>query len=488
MTDDAGGRVRAGGRVPACYRHPDRETYIRCTRCDRPICPDCMIAGPVGFQCPECVREGGSTPAGPRAPSLGGRLDRRGPLGHDGADRRSTSWSSSLQLALSRAVVNDLALIGWPASGRHRAGRRGRRRRVVPAGHRDVPARPGCSHIAVQHVRALRCSARRSRRSLGHGRFLVLYLLSALGGTAASYAFSGARHVVGRGVAGRSSGCSGAWSCWSASSCAATSRRCSSCSAINLVLGFVVPGIDWRGAPRRPGHRRRGGRGRWPTRRAAPRRTTWQVAGAVVVLAVVAVAGRRAGGPAQRAARLARRRCAAGATYAGTGCYPSVTTGRSPCATPSSSKRSAPRSARRAGGLAGVHPVDLSATSSTRWSTRTGLDPALVDDVIWGCVSQVGEQAVNVGRNAVLAAGWPESVPGVTLDRQCGSSQQALHFAAAGRDRRAVRRRGGRRRRVDVPGADAVHRRAGGRRCRSGRGCAPATTAATGQPGRRAPR
>ena len=62
---------------------------------------------------------------------------------------------------------------------------------------------------------------------------------------------------------------------------------------------------------------------------------------------------------------------------------------------------------------------------------RTGIDPAVVDDVVWGCVSQVGEQAINVGRNAVLAAGWPESVPGTTVDRQCGSSQQAVHFAAA---------------------------------------------------------
>ena len=62
---------------------------------------------------------------------------------------------------------------------------------------------------------------------------------------------------------------------------------------------------------------------------------------------------------------------------------------------------------------------------------RAEFDPAHVDDVIWGCVSQVGEQSWNVGRNAVLAAGWPESVPGATLDRQCGSSQQALHFAAA---------------------------------------------------------
>ena len=87
---------------------------------------------------------------------------------------------------------------------------------------------------------------------------------------------------------------------------------------------------------------------------------------------------------------------------------------------------------RRDGGLAGVHPVDLSAHVLDALVARNGLDPALVDDVIWGCVSQTGEQAVNVARNAALAAGWPEDVIGVTVDRQCGSSQQAVHFAAAG--------------------------------------------------------
>jgi acetyl-CoA acyltransferase len=86
---------------------------------------------------------------------------------------------------------------------------------------------------------------------------------------------------------------------------------------------------------------------------------------------------------------------------------------------------------RRKGGLAEVHPVDLSAHVLRALAARTGLDPAEVDDVVWGCVSQVGEQAWNVGRSAVLAAGWPESVPGSTVDRQCGSSQQAVHFAAA---------------------------------------------------------
>ncbi|POX38007.1 acetyl-CoA C-acyltransferase [Streptomyces sp. Ru73] len=84
------------------------------------------------------------------------------------------------------------------------------------------------------------------------------------------------------------------------------------------------------------------------------------------------------------------------------------------------------------GALSGVHPVDLSAHVLNALARRTGLDPALVDDVVWGCVSQVGEQAGCIGRYAVLAAGWPESVPGVTVDRQCGSSQQAVHQAAAG--------------------------------------------------------
>ena len=87
---------------------------------------------------------------------------------------------------------------------------------------------------------------------------------------------------------------------------------------------------------------------------------------------------------------------------------------------------------KRNGALKDVHPVDLSGHVLKALVERTGIDPALVDDVIWGCVTQAGEQGFNVGRNAVLAAGWPESVPGTTVDRQCGSSQQSLHFAAAG--------------------------------------------------------
>jgi acetyl-CoA acyltransferase len=87
---------------------------------------------------------------------------------------------------------------------------------------------------------------------------------------------------------------------------------------------------------------------------------------------------------------------------------------------------------RRNGKLKEWHPVDLAAETLNALVERTGLDPALVDDVVMGCVMQVGEQAANVARNAVLAAGWPEHVPGTTVDRQCGSSQQAAHFAAQG--------------------------------------------------------
>ncbi len=87
---------------------------------------------------------------------------------------------------------------------------------------------------------------------------------------------------------------------------------------------------------------------------------------------------------------------------------------------------------KRNGSLQDWHPVDLAAHTLRALVTRTGLDPALIDDVIMGCVMQVGDQAGNVGRNAVLAAGFPDTVPGTSVDRQCGSSQQALHFAAQG--------------------------------------------------------
>jgi acetyl-CoA C-acetyltransferase len=85
---------------------------------------------------------------------------------------------------------------------------------------------------------------------------------------------------------------------------------------------------------------------------------------------------------------------------------------------------------RRKGGLAEMHPVDMAAQVLTELIARTGADPSAVEDVIMGCVSQIGPQSVDIARNAWLSAGLPEGVPGVTIDRQCGSSQQAVHFAA----------------------------------------------------------
>src|ERR1700756_4665485 len=85
---------------------------------------------------------------------------------------------------------------------------------------------------------------------------------------------------------------------------------------------------------------------------------------------------------------------------------------------------------RRGGGLAGAHPADLGAHVITALLARTQADPGAVDDVVFGCVDTVGPQAGDIARTAWLAAGLPEAVPGVTVDRQCGPSQQAVHFAA----------------------------------------------------------
>jgi acetyl-CoA acetyltransferase family protein len=87
---------------------------------------------------------------------------------------------------------------------------------------------------------------------------------------------------------------------------------------------------------------------------------------------------------------------------------------------------------KRNGKLKNWHPVDLASEIMQKLVERNNLDPALIDDVVMGCVMQVGEQSLNVARSAVLAAGWPDTVPGTTVDRQCGSSQQAAHFAAQG--------------------------------------------------------
>ena len=132
---------------------------------------------------------------------------------------------------------------------------------------------------------------------------------------------------------------------------------------------------------------------------------------------------------------------------------------------------------KRNGRLKDWHPVDLAAETLNALVDRTGIDPGLVDDVVMGCVMQVGEQGVNIARNAVLAAGWPETVPGTTVDRQCGSSPAGRPLRRPGRDRRRLRRRRRRRRRGHDPRADG--RLDGGRQVRlpvRARRSAPATS------------
>jgi acetyl-CoA acyltransferase len=94
--------------------------------------------------------------------------------------------------------------------------------------------------------------------------------------------------------------------------------------------------------------------------------------------------------------------------------------------------RTASGKGKPGGALSGTHPVELLSAVLTALAERTGVAPGRIDDVITGCVAQVGEQSLNIGRQGVLAAGWPVSVPATTIDRQCGSSQQAAHFAAQG--------------------------------------------------------
>ena len=116
------------------------------------------------------------------------------------------------------------------------------------------------------------------------------------------------------------------------------------------------------------------------------------------------------------------------------------------------------------GALSDVHPQELLAQTLNRLAERTGIDPADVDDVIAGCVSQAGEQGANIARNAVLAAGWPIEVTGTTVNRFCGSGLQAINFARHGRGGRRPGSGGGRRRREHVARAHGRRRRRAGRR------------------------
>ena len=359
-----------------------------------------MIPASVGFQCPECVRAGNKNVR--RATTVfGGRVSD------------DPGWVSKLligmnvvfyvlQVAVGPTVEHHLWLIGGPA--------------FDPAIQQVVGVADGeyyrlltaaFLHGSVIHLAlnmyALYLFGPPLEAAFGRIRFAAVYFVSALGGSAASYAVSGPGQPS-LGASGAIFGLLGAY--------LVVSRKLQRDTTmvlvlllINFIYGFIVPRIDWRA--------HLGG----------------LIAGSLCAAAI-------AYAPEQAADRLAGRRHrrdgAAPPSGSCCGAPPSCRPADEPAGTPWSSTRSGRRSAGARAGCPASHPVDLSAHVLDALVARTGLDPALVDDVVWGCVSQTGEQAVNVGRNAALAAGWPEDVVGVTLDRQCGSSQQAVHFAAAG--------------------------------------------------------
>lgn len=235
--DDSSPR-REPQAVPTCYRHPQRETYIRCSRCDRYICPDCMIAAPVGFHCPECVREGAATVRQPRT-TLGGEVARTGDL--------ITKILIGMNLLVfigtwvaRQELVGRLALTGYAGFRDQLVGVfTGEYYRLLSAAflHTDF------FHIAL-NMYALWILGQLLEPVLGRARFIGLYVISALGGSAASLAALAPGQIA-YGASGAVFGLLGA--------VYVVNRRLGRDVSIvtvvlliNLVIGFVVPAIDWR--------------------------------------------------------------------------------------------------------------------------------------------------------------------------------------------------------------------------------------------------
>ncbi|MHB1740477.1 MAG: rhomboid family intramembrane serine protease [Actinomycetes bacterium] len=224
---------------PVCYRHPHRETYIRCSRCDRPICPDCMIAAPVGFQCPECVAEGRSAVRGART-VFGGRVTG------------DPAWVTKVLVAANVVVfvVQQMAgptftlrygmLSCLPVPGACQIG--------VASGQWYRLLTAAFLHLSLLHIGfnmlALWIIGPTVEAALGRVRYLTVYLLAALGGSVGSYLFSP--------LPGYAVGASGAiFGLFAAYFVIGRRLRLDISGVIviiviNLVLGFVLSGIDWR--------------------------------------------------------------------------------------------------------------------------------------------------------------------------------------------------------------------------------------------------
>jgi len=223
--------------VPVCYRHPDRETYIRCTRCERPICPDCMTSAAVGFQCPECVAEGRATT--PDVVSVLGTKPAERPL-----------------VTMVLIGLNVLAYVVQITSGTDAlsgldkiAAQYG----MWPAGialddqyYRLITAT--FLHASFLHIGfnmlVLWMLGPQLERILGHLRFTVLYLVAGLGGSVASFWFS-SPGIVGVGASGAIFGLMGAYVVVG-KKLRADIGQVLGLIAINVVIGFVAGGVDWR--------------------------------------------------------------------------------------------------------------------------------------------------------------------------------------------------------------------------------------------------
>ena len=244
MTDEV-----TGTPTSVCYRHPDRETYVRCTRCERPICPDCMRSASVGFQCPSCVAEGKASVRRPQA-AFGGTAHEQ-PL---------VTWTVMGLCALFFLLTSGaMAGFGGELSPLFR------RLALVPTGLLYGEGREvvegvaqgqyyrlltamflhfGVFHLAF-NMYALYLVGPALERALGRLRFASLYLLSGLGGSAASYAL-GTTNKIAAGASGAVFGLFAAF--WVLEQ--RRGRDASGITAligINLVIGFVVPNIDWLG-------------------------------------------------------------------------------------------------------------------------------------------------------------------------------------------------------------------------------------------------
>jgi membrane associated rhomboid family serine protease len=228
-----------GGEATTCYRHPDREAHVRCSRCNRRICPDCMIDASVGFQCPECVREGNSNVRRART-SFGGRIsDDPGYV---------TKVLIGLNVAMlaaeyaSSSVTDHLELLGRafdPTNGQFIGVAEGQYWRLLTAAFLHA----GLLHLAM-NMYALFLFGPPLEAALGRVRFTLLYIVSALGGSAASYAFS-APNQPSLGASGAVFGLLGAFF--------VVNRRMGRDTnglvvlvVINLAFSFLVPRIDWR--------------------------------------------------------------------------------------------------------------------------------------------------------------------------------------------------------------------------------------------------